>query len=68
MRKITLTDEYLLNYIDQMVKAKTPTGQWEEDIVDDGMGFPKIRYVCPFCHEEGKNTRFCPNCGARLGE
>ena len=51
---------------DQMDYRKVIRGRWIEEIVDDGQGFPKTIYHCPFCNSEGNGTNYCPECGARL--
>lgn len=53
---------------DQMDYRKVIRGRWIEEIVDDGQGFPKTIYHCPFCNKEGNGTNYCPECGARLVE
>ena len=53
---------------DQMDYRKVIRGRWIEEIVDDGQGFPKTIYHCPFCNTEGNGTHYCPECGARLND
>ena len=52
----------------QLGYTKVNTGTWVEEIVDDGQGFPKTIYHCPFCNTEGNGTHYCPECGARLND
>lgn len=53
-------------YIEQLGYTRLNTGRWIEEVVDDGQGFPKTVYHCPFCNAEGNGTHYCPECGARL--
>lgn len=48
--------------------TRLETGRWVEEVIDDGQGFPYIKYTCPFCQNVGNGTKYCPECGARLGE
>lgn len=56
-------------YMRQLGYEKRPTGRWIEEIQDDGSGFPRTVYTCPFCAlVSDYDTRYCPNCGARLND
>ncbi len=66
--ELKLNDEYLFAYLKQLGYEKRPTGRLIEEIQDDGQGFPKTVYHCPFCNTEGTGTNYCPECGARLNE
>ena len=51
----------------QLGYVKTTTGRWIKEIQDDGQGFPRTIYTCPFCNQvTDYNTNYCPNCGSRL--
>ena len=44
-------------------------GRWVEEVTDDGKGFPRTEYTCPFCQYKTRaDTNYCPECGARLSE
>lgn len=44
-------------------------GRWIEEVMDDGHGFPRAEYTCPFCqYKTQADTNYCPECGARLSE
>ena len=56
-------------FLKQLGYTRLETGRWIEELVDDGQGFPYIKYSCPFCqHEQQEETNYCPQCGARLNE
>lgn len=51
----------------QLGYTRINTGGWTEEIVDDGQGFPRTIYTCPFCNQTTDyDTNYCPNCGAML--
>ena len=60
--------EVFWNHIRQLGWERRNTGRWTEELIDDGQGFPYIKYTCPFCRSIGNGTKYCPECGARLGE
>lgn len=71
--KIGLTIEEQAEAHDEILKQlgyiRIKTGRWIEEIQDDGQGFPRTIYTCPFCNQTTDyNTHYCPNCGSRLGE
>ena len=67
--KLIINDEYLHDYIKQFGYEKRPTGRWIEELQDDGQGFPRTIYTCPFCNQvTDYDTNYCPECGARLKE
>ena len=42
-------------------------GRWVEEVTDDGKGFPRTEYTCPFCQYKTRaDTNYCPECGERL--
>ena len=44
-------------------------GRWVEEVTDDGKGFPRTEYTCPFCQYKTRaDTNYCPECGARMDE
>lgn len=59
-------DSRFFELAEQLGYRKVREGQWIEELVDDGQGFPKTIYHCPFCNTEGNGTHYCPECGARL--
>lgn len=67
--ELKLNDEYLFAYLKQLGYEKRPTGRWVEEVTDDGKGFPRTEYTCPFCQYKTRaDTNYCPECGARLSE
>lgn len=69
--KIGLTIEEQAEAHDVILKQlgyiRINTGRWIGELQDDGQGFPRTIYTCPFCNQvTDYNTNFCPNCGSRL--
>ena len=53
--------------ITQLGYVKRNTGVWVEEVQDDGSGYPRVLYRCPFCGQvTDYNTNYCPDCGAKL--
>ena len=56
-------------FLKQLRYTRLETGRWIEELVDEGQGFPYIKYSCPFCrYEQLEVSNFCPKCGARLSD
>lgn len=69
LMKLVIEDEYLLEYLKQLGYAKLETGRWIEEVIDEGQGFPYTELTCPFCqYKTQTESKYCPECGARLGE
>ena len=67
--ELKINDEYLFAYLKQLGYEKLPTGRWIESLQDDGEGFPRTVFTCPFCNQTTDyDTNYCPECGARLKE
>jgi len=67
--ELKINDEYLFAYLKQLGYEKRPTGRWIESLQDDGEGFPRTVFTCPFCNQTTDyDTNYCPECGARLKE
>ena len=67
--ELRINDENLFWYLDQLGYRKVKSGRWIEELVDDGQGFPRTIYTCPFCNQTTDyDTNYCPECGARLKE
>lgn len=69
MTEIEERAETFSTLLKQLGYTKIQTGAWIEEIVDDGQGFPRTIYTCPFCNQTTDyDTNYCPECGARLKE
>lgn len=67
--ELKINDEYLFAYLEQLGYEKRNSGRWMEELQDDGQGFPRTIYTCPFCNQvTDYDTNYCPECGARLKE
>ena len=54
-------------FLKQLGYTRLQTGRWIVEVIDDGQGFPYTEYTCPFCqHKTQTESKYCPNCGARL--
>jgi hypothetical protein len=69
MTEIEEKAETFSTLLKQLGYTKVQTGAWVEEIVDDGQGFPKTIYHCPFCKTESMVAmNYCAECGARLND
>lgn len=49
--------------------AERKKWKWIEEVIDDGHGYPRTEYTCPFCQYKTRtDTNYCPECGTRLSE
>ena len=47
---------------DYEIIGKYKEGYWEREV-----DFGNVAHdICSVCHEEGRGTKFCPHCGAKM--
>ena len=67
--ELKINDEYLFAYLKQLGYEKRNSGRWMEELQDDGQGFPRTIYTCPFCsYVSYERANYCSKCGARLND
>ena len=60
---------WYMEHIKKLGYERRNTGRWVCEIQDDGQGFPRTVFTCPFCTQVSDyDTRYCPYCGARLND
>ena len=60
-------DSRFFELAEQLGYRKVRKGQWIEELVDDGQGFPHTEYTCPTCGKKSDHkANFCEDCGTDL--